>query len=207
MRNLDEQALAATVQETRTQQGLSQSALAEAAGVSTKTIQRVEAGKSIALSSRRAILTTLHIDPLDLKLEESTAEERTEGPWVAVHDAHSLLKSLAAARRIDVQLDRAGWQKALRERPWYRQKLVFTAKDPIDVILEFVDRAAEFSKLPPGLAAKEQDDLAEALKVAGILDWALATHSAPERLSLYIGSPQTVTERTAQTSASSSPRM
>lgn len=197
MRAGDETTLASTVQRIRARQGLNQSELAEAAQVSTKTIQRLEAGKPIAGSSRRAVLAALHVDPRDLETTAGEEQETTESPWTEVGDAGSLLERLAAARRVEVELDREGWRRARRQRPWYRQDLAFATRDPTETILDVVDRAAAQAELPPGRAAREEDDLSAALKAAEALGWGLATRFAgPGRLALYIGAPTTVAERT-----------
>lgn len=199
MKSGDEGALASMVQGIRTRRGLSQSDLAEAAGVSTKTIQRLEAGKSIAGSSRRAVLTVLDVDPEDLEIGGPDAGKAAEGPWTAVENAGTLLATLASAQSVDIEVDRGGWRRARRERPWYRQDLVFATKDPVDLILDAVDRASELPKLSPGRAAKEQDGFSEAVRAAEAMGWSLATcQDGPGRLLLYIGSPATVAERTGR---------
>lgn len=188
-----QRALVSVVQERRNRRGLSQSDLAEAAGLSTKTIQRLEAGKAVLPGSRRAVLSVLDIEPEDLDLDSPVALQQ---PWTRVDDASALFMSLAATREVDVEIDRNGWRRARRQRPWYRQDLVFATKDPVHRILELVDRATEFSQLPPGRKAKDHDDLAKALRAAEAVGWQLASRVDEHgRLSLHIGSSTTVAKR------------
>ena len=200
----DEKPLATIVRTTRKRRALSQSDLGELARVSNKTIQRMEAGHAIAGSSRRAILAALEIDLNDAQTADLDPQGVAPGPWVAVEEAGSLWRSLAAAGSVDVELDRDGWRQARRNRPWYRQDIVLATQDPVDLILGIVDGAASSTDLPPGRAAKQQDLLAEAMRAAGAMSWALATRvERSGRLHLYIGSPSVVAQRVAAGSATS----
>lgn len=189
--------LAELVRQARVRRGLSQAELGELARVSTKTIQRMEAGASVAGSSRRAVIDGLGIDPEEVALPDEE-HPLPETPWTAVEDARSLWRQIAAARGIDVEIDREGWRRAWDERPWYKQGIVIAiaTRDPVDEILEIVDEIPGSTKLPPGRLAKQQDDLTKALQNAGKLEWSLAYRvDGSGQLSLYLGSPADVTAK------------
>lgn len=193
MRTGDEQTLADQCKSIRRREGLSQSELAERAGVSTKTIQRLESSSPIAGSSRRAVLEALDLDPADFQPVVGLSHS-----WAAVEDSQQLLTALGKAQSVEIELDRQGWRQARLQRPWYRRDAILTIGDPVDFILDIVDRVVEQPVLPPGQAARHRDKLSEALRVVEAMSWRLATQmDATGRLSLYIGSPITVAERTA----------
>ncbi|MCH9647452.1 MAG: helix-turn-helix domain-containing protein [Deltaproteobacteria bacterium] len=188
--------MARRIRSIRHRQGLSQSDLAELAGVSTKTIQRLEAARAIAGRSRRAVLSALKIASENLDGPESDKKVAAEGCWVAVKAARTLMKILATARSFEIELDLEGWRRELRDRPWYRRDLVLASHNPTDVILEIVDRAPEMSRLSPGKAARQQRELSEAMTAAEAMGWSFATRLDDQRhLSLYLGCPSTVSER------------
>jgi transcriptional regulator with XRE-family HTH domain len=190
--------LAATIRVRRRRRGLSQDELAEIARVSTKTIRRLEGGQSVGLGSRQAVLAALEIDPQEIELENETGERIEATAWRAIASAQELLAALVAARRVDVELDRDGWRRARRERPWYRQNLVFATHDPARIILAFVDRAREIAALSAGERARESDRLAEAMRAAGAMAWAVAARfDAAGCLHLYLGAPSGVARRIA----------
>jgi transcriptional regulator with XRE-family HTH domain len=193
----NEPTLAQRIQQQRRRRGLSQAELAEASGVSAKTIQRLETGMSIAMSNQRMVLAALELDPgeVDLGVDESTIQE---SPWTVVESARTFLSELAMSREVQVELDRDGWRQARRARPWYRQDVVFASHDPTELILDIVDRAKEISSHAPGQAAKERDALSESMRAARILGWELASRvDAAGCLHLYIGSPTEVAGRVA----------
>ncbi len=71
--------------------------------------------------------------------------------------------------------------------------------DPVDVILQIIDQAATDGarSLSPGRAARQRDELTEALRAAQAMAWAFAVSASGENVSLYIGSPIGVRERVA----------
>jgi len=162
----------------------------------------MEAGRAVAGSSRRAVLGAVGIDPESA--EQPNPQQPAETSWAHVTDARSLLQSLAVAVGVEVDLDREGWRQALQPRkdqPWHKREslLVFATEDPVDLILEIVDRAVQPTELSPGRAAKQQDALAEAMRAAEAMRWSLATRVDPAGcLSLYIGSQAVVEQKVSR---------
>jgi transcriptional regulator with XRE-family HTH domain len=181
--------------ESRVKRGLSQQDLAEATRLSIKTIQRIEAGRPVAPGSRRAVLQALDLDPESLETAPSDPS-LPPSRWTEVESAAELFSRLMAADAIEVDLDREAWRSARKKRPWFKPELVIVIGDPIKAILEIVDRAGELSTLPAGSLAKNLDELAETMRAAKALGWALASRVDDSgRLSVYLGSAEAVADR------------
>ena len=165
--------------------------------MSVKTVQRMEAGRPVAGSSRRAVLGALDIDPLEGVRRQATGVSGEARPWQLVDDPRILLAHLEVAGSIAVELDRDGWWQARRERPWYRRNLVFATEDPVARILEIVDvRGPREQAHSAGREAREDDRLAEAVRSARAIGWGIATRvDDSARMTLYLGSPRVAAER------------
>lgn len=93
------------IRKRREDRGISQEQLAEAAGLSLRTIQRVEAGHRVSYASLRALAATfdIHVDLLERELYamNTTHEEYIERPlWVRLVLG---LPSLSRLGRADLQ--------------------------------------------------------------------------------------------------------
>lgn len=189
--------VAEIVRRERERRALSQSELAELARVSTKTIQRMETGANVAGSSRRAVFEALGID-LDAarEVDHDEAPALPETPWTRISDARTLLQKLVAARAVDVEVDRDGWQRGWRRRGWFQAGIIIASKDPADEILDIVEEISGPGGPPPDATAKQRDRLAKAVRGAGKLNWSLAFQvDRSGLLSLYLSSPAGVRER------------
>ncbi len=182
--------MASKVSRVRRRQGRSQADVAEAAGVSPKTVQRLEAGKAISGRSRRAVLGALGLDPTDFELPPPDSASRSPVE-TALSDVEALLAVLDEARTIEIVVDRAGWRAQHRRQPWYRGKLIVATRDPIDEILTLVDRITESASRGAGEIARDRGALAEAMAGARAMGWAFRARIDGDRqLRLLIGAPQ-----------------
>jgi transcriptional regulator with XRE-family HTH domain len=76
------------VRKLRLKRGWSQSQLAEMAGVTTRTIQRVEQGQRPSLETSRALAAVFEVDLSQLQPEEATVDNDTE---LKLDEQHALL--------------------------------------------------------------------------------------------------------------------
>lgn len=199
MRTGDEQTLAAAVRTQRVKRGLSQADLAERARVSAKTIQRLEAGQPVAAASRREVLAVLGIDPEQVPEDagpaSAAAHPDEDARWQVVAEARVLMNALIGARTVDIDVDREGWRRARRKRPWYRQDLAIAVGDPVSALLDLMDQVRDGASRTAGQKARQQEALAAALRASAAMRWALAIHAnGSNELQVFVGAPETVAE-------------
>ena len=107
----DEKEVGRRVRRGRAYAGLTQAELAEAAGVSTPTLRRLEAGDGCKIGTLSAVLERLQLDPRDI-LWSDGVEPYTRSTLVETCDTSALATDAALLDRIHVLDGKLKWRRA-----------------------------------------------------------------------------------------------